>query len=271
MLTPTRQARRAEGAFTLIELVVAMILLVIVFAGVVYAVVGLGRGNSDAMTNRKAQRQALDAMEVMRHDIAAARSPAMDQWDSRREDLRELIYFRTDQGGTSLSRTSCGGLAYVKCIQDITKATPTELWFRADVDAANRGSECVGFQVVAGGLDRILATGTNAWQQCGGGAGTRTHLIQAGSLKSTKVFGYTLRYYPGMPAKGIADPTKCITQQLTNRTLSAGQLNLVTNVSIDLSGITSERNESADAGLRTAAQITSRTGGDYAYATGCSY
>lgn len=261
-----------EQAFTMMELVVAMVLLAVVMGGLVYAITQLGRGNSEAMTDRKAQREAIDAMEQLRADVRAARSPALEEWDGRRETLRDIVYFGIDQtagGPPDPAHAACGNTPFLNCVRDITKATDTELWFRADVrtGAGWNGTECIGYRRDAKGLVRYESPN---WQACGQSVtGTATRLVAADNVP-TQLFTYTLRYHPTMVRGQVADPDGCQTYS-NQRNLTAGQLNLVNAVDIDLRGIANERGTAATTGLQTSVPITGRTTGDYAYAMGCSY
>lgn len=267
----TRRSRH-EDAFSLIELVVALVLLVIVIGGVVMAVTRLGQGNGEAMTDRRAQREALDALEQLRSDVRAARSPALEAWDARRENLREIIAFGVDSTASATpdaAHLACGGLAFADCVRDITVARGSELWMRADVRSGPGwdGAECIGYVRDASGLARIESRG---WQTCGSGTtGTTTRLVSASSLSPTP-FRYTLRYHPTMVIRQVADPDQCQTYRGV-QDVPAGQLNYVNAVDVDFRGVLAERNTAAASSLRTSLPITSRTAGDYTYATGCSY
>ena len=269
MLRAPRTDRR-EAGFTLIELVVAMILLVLVLGGLIYAMTQLGKGNGDQLNQRRSQAQALDAMELMRSDIRAARSPALTEWDGRRETLREVIYFRRDNSSRSspdAAHRACGSVAFVSCVQDITYASTTQLWMRADVNTSRGwdGTECVGYTLERGALTRYVS---RSWQRCRpGSGGTRQVLAQLRELRGA--FAYTLRYHPTMRMGQQADPNRCITRRLGN--VPTNSLNFIVSVDIDFSGIAVESSSAATSSLRTSTQITGRTGGDYAYATGCSY
>jgi prepilin-type N-terminal cleavage/methylation domain-containing protein len=279
MLIDHETLRRDHG-FTLIELVVAMVLLVVVMSGLVYGVMQLGRGNSEAMTDRKAQREALDTMEQLRLDVRAARSPALDQWDGRRENLRDVIAFGRDSvasGPRDPAHAVCGSLAFTSCVQDITFASGSQLWFRSDTrfGAGWDGTECIGYVRSATGLTRYESTN---WRNCRPGAGgTETKLITARNVPA-RVFTYSVRFHPGMVRQRLVDPAGCRTYtrraQVPDASIpwnSSRQLNFINAIDIDLRGITVERGTAATAGLQTSVPVTSRTTGDYAYATGCSY
>jgi type II secretory pathway pseudopilin PulG len=271
---------RRETAFTLVELVIGMILLMIVIGGVIYAVTQLSNGSSSLTANRAAQRDALEAMEQMRHDVSAARSPALEQFTGRRETLRDIVYFSDDSitpDANDRSRNLCGGVAvrgarYVSCMQSITFADRDEIWFRAAVNNVSGSvAECVGYKVVGGELRRLVSSD---WRNCGPGVGgtTQTVLLKGnGQLNTSRggtMFTYTLRYQPGLVQNQLADPAGCRTFRTSapNQRLTA----FISTVDIDLSGFATSRDEGAVAGLTTSSAITAHIAGDYAFATGCA-
>lgn len=275
MLTGPEHGSRG---MTMIEVVVAMILLGLVVGGVVYAVTQLGSGSNSLAANRNAQRDALDAMEQMRHDVAAARSPALEQFEDRRESLRDLMYFADDSKSPSpgdRSRNLCDGArgdAYVACLRSVTWASGNAVWFRADVDNTdNAVANCVGYEVRNGALRRYLS---DNWRGCGPGVratAQQTELLSAQSLATSRggrIFTYTLRYQPRMRQNVIPDPQGCRTFRATD--VPASQLAFVSTVDVDLSGIAVRRDQAALAGLTTSAAVSAHLAGDYAFATGCA-
>lgn len=264
--------RRTERGFTLMELIVGMLLLVVVMSLMVASMVKLGESNSDATANRSAQRQALDALESMRRDLRVARSPAKDEWDGRRETLRQLVYFERDDGPANSddrSRQVCAGMSYVDCMRDVVVANPTNLWFRADVRGGTgwEGAECVGYVFGSTGLTRYVSS---QWRTCGPGAaaGAVADRLIRGTVTGSP-FQYTVRAHPSIPPTGIARPEDCATTQVAN---APGRTrNFITSVDVDLRSVFSERRQSATNGVDTSLVITGRTSGDHAYAVGCSH
>lgn len=271
-----------EGGFTLIEVLVAMMLLMVVVGGVVFSVAQLGRGNSSLAANRGAQRDALEAMEQMRHDIAASRSPALEQFNDRREVLRDLMYFRSDSQAPSSddpARALCGGarrVPYIECLQGITWATPTSIWFRADIDNVDPApADCVGYVVSGTTLRRYQS---NRWRDCrpalmSSSTTRQTTLLEASQLRSLGtqgIFSYTMRYHPSMRPNVVSSPTGCRTFTRSGRQVSSFERSFINAINVDLGGVATNRRDVALAGLATSSAVTAHVAGDYAYASGCA-
>lgn len=264
---------RDEGGFTLIELIVALVLLGIVFAGIVYAVTQMSRSNGRAMNDRAAQRQALDALEQLRIDLRAARSPGLDAWDQRREALRDIIRFSTmpvvRQQWSHLRLDGCSGVDVFECMRDVTFSSGTNLWFRADVRADLAGVECIGYSAANGRLVRTVSTN---WRQCGPGSGGATTVLLESRQLPANPFRYVMTWNPTMVRNTLADPADCRVD--TRGSVQGAEQNFITAVDADFTGtqsIRTERGTAVNAGVRTGVQITGRTGGDYAFALGCSW
>lgn len=273
-----------ERGFTLIELLVASVLLMVVIGVILYGLTSLDRGSDSMKVDRRAQQEALDAMEQVRHDLDAAHSPSLENFDGRRETLRDALYHWRDSpslGSSAQSRALCSSPPaqdedYLLCLQDVTVATPSELWFRADVNASLPGSECVGYGVSGTSFTRWESTD---WRQCGSAAKTAattraTKLLTAEAMP-TSVFSYTLRYNPSVVPLKEADPNDCATSSDSSAqaTISSHPRfrNMITSVELDLSGIATRRDAAAVSGLQANMPISGRAAGDYAYAMGCSY
>lgn len=278
MLTPAdiRPRRRLERGFTMVELVVAMILMMLVVGGVVYAVTQLGRGNATLTTQRKAQRDALEALDQMRHDFGIARTPSLELFVDRREVLRSLIAFHDDgsNGDRDLSRDACrvgaSGATYIECLTTVTVAEPNQVWFRANVDSATPAAECVGYVVSAGTLTRYVAPN---WRTCNSGSigsAVRTVLVKGNSAAGTRAnaFAYTTRRNPALVPRGYVDPSTCASQAPVTRV--TGNRAFISSIEINLTPLTGTGGELTEAGLKTSAGITAHNTGDYAYAMGCA-
>lgn len=268
-----RSRTRTEDGFTLMELIVAMLLLVLVMGGLVYAVTQFSRSNGKAMNDRAAQRQALDALEQLRSDVRAARSPGLDSWDYRREALRDIVRFPNDpqvqQQWGNVQLEGCGTTGAFECIRDVTFADGRQVWFRADVRTELAGIECVGYVVTATRLTRYVSAN---WRACGPGTGGAMKVLVEARQLPASPFRYVLTWNPTMVRNEPADPAGCVAQ---SRASVAGiERNYISAIDLDLTGVgvvRSERATATNAGVRTSAQITGRTGGDYAFAVGCSY
>lgn len=277
MLTLRDAPRDQEAGFTLVELVISMVLLMVVVGSIVVGVTQLGRGNASMSSQRKAQRDAIDAMEQIRQDINLARSPALASFEDRRDVLRDLVVFQSDSGsGSDLSRRACDGArghAYVSCLTTITVARPNELWFRANVDSTNQAlAECVGYVVSGRSLTRYVNTN---WRNCGPASRTgavSTVLVHAARTAPTtatrrNAFSYTLRRHPRIPRHGYVDPSGCRSTLVSD---ASGSSAYVASVEIDLRALTRSGAGLAEAGVRSSAPVNAHATGDYAFAVGCA-
>lgn len=273
MLSPRR-----ESGFTMVEVVVGAILLTVVVGIVASIAVSMGSAGTSLTASRAAQRDAAEAMEQMRNDLAAARSPAYEQFDDRRETLRDLIAFRHDAALDlrNPSRQLCGsatGSAYVQCLSTLTYASRSELWLRVDLNSNDASpADCVGYRVETGQLSRYV--GTN-WRACGprqAASMSRTVLATGQGFEPTRsdaYFRYVLRSHPAMQRNRPVDPDGCRTRRLEDVT-DVDELPFVTSVEIDFDGRTTVRRGAAHAGLTTSAAISSHVAADHAYAVGCA-
>lgn len=268
----------------MIELLVSMVLMAIVVAGLVYVVIQLSSGNDDLQSERSAQQDGIEAMEQLRHDLTGARSPALEQFSERKEVLRGLVYYLVDPGSSGvedLSRRLCQnvtGPQYVNCMQTVIWADPNQVWFRADVDSTNDGSECVGyvFERRGGSPDFTLTRYVSAdWFTCntglkGAGGTTQTQLLQSATAPTQPIFSYVLQYNSKMNTGEVPRLSDCITESKQDATLLQRQRGFITSVRVNLGGLVSARGSSSTAELSTSIPISAHTAGDYSYALGCA-
>ncbi|MEO6866680.1 MAG: type II secretion system protein [Gaiellales bacterium] len=288
MLTSSLAPRRAqaERGFTMIEVMIGMLLLTVLIGGALYGVVRMSASNNELGDNRKAQRQSIDAIETIRQDINAARSPAMNRWNGTRDDLRDVAFHFVDETGNTDSRVMCAnahGTAYVSCLRAIVVAQPTELWLRAEARASTPGSECVGYSVDSKGLHRWISS---SWRQCGPGLKTspatvQTRLITANLSGIRDPFRYTLRYNstptgaPAIARNTAANLANCRTFSFPNSksllNANTRRASYITSVEINLAGVVTSRKGAAVTELKSSAPVTAHIGGEHVYAVGCSH
>lgn len=299
MLTPATDAR-GESAFTLIELVVAMILSALVLGAVMLALTSMFTGASDRSVDRKATARAADVLERFERDMRSAESPERLNAPIIRDEMRAISLWGVSKGPTGgVSAITPGNPCATSserakdyCVfQDITMSHANSVWFRADVDATNDGHECVSWSVNGdGSLQRtVTANHLLCYSPGGRGAMLSDETVLAapatGSLGNAQgrsaSFGFLTRYNPVSDGPGkynsIVDPGDCqsFTYPLTVN-LNDMRRGFITNVTLDLSAWTTggdaggtTQNSSARQRLTTSATITSRANDDFAYATGC--
>jgi len=254
-----------ERALTLVELVVALVLLAIVvgFAGAPL-INGL-RGSDDVQSRTQASQRASDATEHVRNDLAAALAPDRDARHVR--GVEKLTRALLEPGYRTLSDDPSYGARQLD-VRDVVRATPTELHFRADVLAADRNApvECVRWRAAAPTspqywLERTvygnerLATGTS----CAG-----TALVTDMELPPTdRVAGRA----PAATFSYEVLGSNC-TVTLAS-TVSGSDLNRIVAVRVDLVGVGSRRASVAVDNATSVAVLTSRESTTYRRALGC--
>jgi prepilin-type N-terminal cleavage/methylation domain-containing protein len=153
VLSSLRQRSSGTAAFTLIEMVIAMLIL-----GVVMSVAGgvishTFAGSSKSVNERSAISSVSQAMSNIETSVRATKSPDRDS---------TVLPGTADLAGSLLKGTSITGRRSVNGsqitldVQDVVEADGDHLLLRSDV-LANPGVECVLFNVVtAANGDRSL-------------------------------------------------------------------------------------------------------------------
>jgi type II secretory pathway pseudopilin PulG len=296
MLTRLDTPRR-EGAFTMVELVVGMLLVAVVAAAIVMGAASLFRGSSEARADRSSQRAEAEAFERFERDVRGAVSQdRIDSTLTRDEQRASVLWGRTRDGGgavrsVSKSGDSCSSASrqsWQYCAdEDVTVATANALWIRSDVDAQAVGTECVAWDITGNALRRRVFR--NGLHCRSGDVGTllssQTMLqappnatLGAGTAASAR-FSYMLRHNPAGMATPNAnvDPADCTTTNVAPGSAPAQRYRVfVTNVTLDLAswatngGATAKQAAGSRVRAATSASIASRSNDDYAFATGCS-
>lgn len=261
-----------EGAFTLVELIVGLVLAGLVMALLSGAIIDMfGSSERSAMDN-KAQRAATLAADTLTADLRAMRAPQREpRFTGSPDSLRSMLLDNDNPNNYE--------------IHDLLRATPTQVMFYAELINAppNVTVECVTWfvrpadlalirEVRAGSSNCAGATTTRG----GGGAVLQEQEImpapeQERSSAAAKVpepFRYRLQQVrdPADP-----DPSTCTTPAPTPGPLgSTLQRDQVTNVLMDLRSFVAGRVASGDQQLQSSATIVARQSMEYRYAIGCA-
>lgn len=264
--------RQLEAGFTLIELLVACFLFVLVAATLIAAMVSMFGGSDELVAENRSQLQATEAVQQLTKDLASARSPGVEEWSGRRDALRTVLFFRTPVfiPPSDPVYWACGGIDVVHCLEDVTHADGSSIWFRANVSSHAAGAECVGYvSAPDGSFSRYVGEG---WRACGPARmadSRRTTYLQGGSGATDRVFSYQLRYNPDMVPREKADPLACRSYPPTHSV--GNRRNAIWSVTLDFSGITGQRKGASASRLHSTIPLRSRTMGDIPYAMGCSF
>lgn len=161
----TSPARR-EGAFTIIEMVIAMVLvagLLIIVSTVLVRTFG---ESGRATQQRKAMQSVRNTMSQFGNDLRVARSPDRDpRYVGNGNDLGGALL-----SGRPLEVTMPGAPApTVLDVRDVIEATSTSFAFRAEVKPNVPGAECVRYAVAGPGmpLTRTVQSYSSATRRCG--------------------------------------------------------------------------------------------------------
>ncbi|MCW2924820.1 MAG: hypothetical protein JWM98_2224 [Thermoleophilia bacterium] len=295
---PTR-----EGAFTLVELVVAMVIGTIVFGIGALVASSLFVGGAHSNATRLANGEASTVLERFERDVRFAQSPDVLDHPRSGDDLRGLLLWgqSLDDSGNPIVTTpdQCSAsLAYASrdfCrFEDITVASATELWVRSDVrnaTAADDGVECVRWEVRNGALWRsVNSAGPEPDCRRIGGTKRLGRLVEdeemlaapasgsgTGNVEGRAAsFGYLIVWNPraaGTPTGSIVDPTTCTTQQTSYTNGPTGrQRTFITTATLDLAANThASQGAAARSRYAVSASLMGRQNDEYVRAAGCAY
>jgi type II secretory pathway component PulJ len=299
MLTLGRHGA-SESGFTLIELLVGMLLAVLVLGAAMLALTSMFTGATERSVDRKAMSRAADALERFERDMRGAESPERLNTPVVRDEMRAIVLWGVSKhpsGGVAsigpANPCPAGGIArdldYCR-FQDVTVSHANQVYFRADVDAANPGHECVSWRVQGGALwRRVTRDHTRCWTDSTGAELSNEEVLPApasgtvGNAQGRSAsFGYLVRFNPASDGPGqyntIVDPQDCRSYSYFPLTTNLNDMRrgFITNVTLDLSAWTTGGDatgtgskNSARQRLISSATITSRANDDFAYATGC--
>lgn len=250
--------RPAEHGFTLVELLVASIIGLVVVAVTLTMLVGGVKGSQRASAARTAQVEANRVLDELGTDLRAAAAP--ERLDVNEASTRSRLL-------AGLASISANNTAF----EDIARATPTMLAFRADAIAepasAPRKIECVQWSVENGGEFNVLMrrVWANSSPCPGTGASTQRQVTR---LYKTNVVLPVFRYTVAQPVPGASDPVcQPVTQQSVN---GASQRTRIVGVQVNLRGVARDSQATANLDTSGTIDVWSRLTADYQYAIGCA-
>ena len=266
---PSR-AQTTERAFTLIELVIAFVLIGLVLGIAVTVIVRGFSSAADTSSTTKARADAAEAAERLGSDVRTARSVGRD--GAKIADTADLE--RAVQTDGPLYDIDGNLLDW----RDVVVAAPNTFTFQSDVVDERAGGtsepECVTWSVAngAGGTGWYVRRTVRAYtNRCAGGGGAvreddaMTPPVKAAVQPRPGTSGVP-PLFTYMVARARAGA--CVTTPLSS-TLSSADRNRVVGVRLDFSGVVQVRDEAAITSLRDEISLRSRSAADYQIAMGC--
>ena len=256
--------RGSERGFTLVELIVAMVLLGIVGVLIVQGVMGGLGGYQKSKSQSDGMAQAAEAADRFGTDMRVARSAGRSGPIIAPSDLQDAI----DTNGTLTDVATGDDLDW----RDITEATPTSITFQADViDEAGVGArpECVSWFVATPPKGWMLVREVRSYTpQCD----PKGALLEDDSLTQPNA---------SSPAPGTGT-TPGIFTYVVSRTVGANcdsvalpgtptpmQRNRIVSVRLNFRSLAQQRAQASNAALHDEVSIRSRTASDYQFALRC--
>ncbi|MBC7644367.1 MAG: type II secretion system protein [Thermoleophilia bacterium] len=270
MLIATRL--KSETGFTLVELLVAIVLLAIIGVVISTVLIGLYHSSTRTHTRARAMQTAVHATDSLQDNLRAAHARYRDAAHVRSaDDLRGALLF----GEVPRDATVPGG---VLDLHDIAKATPTELIFQSDVLTEASGvavvPECVRWALDASGA---LVREIRSWSfQCQTLGAPRESAVMMPPNQQKGINPQPFRYVllrqtqPGLSTAVAVDPSKCVTTAALSATLNRLQRDQVSAIQIDLSSFIVTADTRGDQRLQTTIAVGARQGYDYRFALGCT-
>lgn len=262
-----RDAHDRVAGFTLIELVVAMVLMGAVGLLITRTLMGGLETSQKSISTQQALQRANAAIDLMASDIRSARAPDRDLLRTS-SDVRDALAYPASVPSQS------GPLD----VRDLVHAEPNELWMRTDAVRELSGvqrAECVGWVVRAGSLWREVRTDGPTCRTSG--QILRSKQVLTGlPTNAAPMFSYTRLNNPEVArfagTTQQIDPKKCVKLAPVN-SLPATSVALaeVVSVQIDLTSVVRRADQSGETGLRDAVSIRSRLNQSYLFGLGCSF
>jgi prepilin-type N-terminal cleavage/methylation domain-containing protein len=194
----------ADAGFTLVELIVAIILLAIAlslaFSGLVGALSGGGTARNASVSDAAVYR----TVAAFEDDVARAFAPDRDA--SKLRDPVDLQ--RALVEGTPAVSNDPSEIGRVLDIDDVMLATRTRLQLRVDADTRRPGIECIEWNAAAVGSEFVVTRTVLASPTCAGATLVEEVFLRAASIDGLDVnpFSYELMCRQGLCAGSQAPP-----------------------------------------------------------------
>lgn len=267
-MAPTRPHARAyarehgEHGFTVLELVIAMVLLAVVLGLASAAFMGGLGGSASTGLSERATTQFRQMTSMLEQDTRAARAPG-----------RDVDVLRDRDAFAAQIRTGRSTLPRSLDVMDVRVATPTQLQLIGDVisipgNATWGGAECVTWQLVTGASWSVRRTVSPDEAGCSAAGALTSTWIQSTQVATgavpTRLFSYVL----GCDAAACAGGGGCQGSRPVGSATGVAR-GWVTQVRIDLDALVKSGKATAREQLTTDVTLRNRMSDDYQYALGC--
>lgn len=262
-----------QHGFTLIELLVAMSLFLIVGTLVTRTLLDVVGYQDKATSTRTASANAVNLLDQLGNDLRSAISPTrldLTEAPGRHEDLQNLLLFNVQpREGATVTPSD---------LDDVTYASSTQLWFRADVmpAAGAPASECVAYVSSAEGIYREVRSDWRACTPGSGGVVMRQRMVEANPSGATDVFRYVRMTNPSANSaqtvnQGLVRVSQCerVDDVLGPLTITQRELREVVAVNVDLASYSGKANP-GKLHLQSTVNVRSRLTNIYLFSVGCT-
>lgn len=266
MQKTTPHIEHRDRGFTLIEIIVAMVLLVIAVGLVGSGIIGALRSSTGARAGSVSDAAISRAISAFSTDVATAET--LDRAEGQVRDPFDLADgVRT---GDPITRTDPASSSTLPVdINDIQRAEPTQFSVWSDVDhSLDNGVECVTWQAKSSGENFQVVRRAGA--SCGSGDEQVLFSAPTAAAASlnTQPFTYVLQCNPGV-CGGTAKPKNGACGTWESASVTGTQLRWIVGVRANFSSVSQQGQSAATTSGSTIATIRSRATLDYTAALGC--
>jgi type II secretory pathway component PulJ len=236
--------RPTEGGFTIVELIIGAVLLMLVLGGVGTVLLSTSQSSSNARSKQAAQARADHVISMLTDDLRSVIAPPRANPDTvaTRDELKLYL----------------SEAAPPIVVADVIEASPTRLVLRSTNVPGIGRIGCIEWRVAGGAIERRTFAD---WNACGGAPLTSEQVVTLLPGASTSVFSY--RYQA--PAPG----SYCTSTLLpAAATANWDQRNRISMVKVNLQSFASDAAIAGTQLARSAILLGSRNTDQYQYALG---